>query len=509
MCDVQSGMASAIIQMYLKQVLECVVAGCVVVRHSALRVIQLVLAQGLVHPVQIVPYLVCMSTDSEEAIAHSADKQLQDIEKKYPGFIGMKAMQGFRLSYRLHTLIQENPPTRGFRSKEGEHPGALNGFLYSIMRSTKQHRRAVAFSLLKQFEEQARSSLSELLFIADNLAYFPYQVIDEPLFIIHHIDIMISVTGTNILQNFREALLPSPNAEVKINPETGQEEYVDDLEDEEDVEVYLSRLPPCLTPLIECINSCQGCLLLLMLKDYMKEIYGITDGRTTQYSPSDTSKQYDKGCARKSSAKFNPKSTLKRLKEESEIAEEKKEETQPKIDLISQYLNFKALMLKIDPDDEEDDSDAEAAARKGMQNDTDARAPNTRALRGQHNGSDVPLLPGTHDGWKEPPKEGDGSVQHLKTVPVDGVVEEIKVDEQQQQQQQQQPPPQVPVTRRTPIKPITIRASQVSNTREHRSHRSSSHKSSSHKKHKKKKKRKKNSDSEEEESEFSDPDFLV
>ena len=139
------------------QVLECVVTGCMGVRHSALRVIQLVLAQGLVHPVQIVPYLVCMSTDTEDMIAHSADKQLQDIEKKYPGFIGMKAMQGFRLSYRLHSLIQSSLPTRGFRTKEGEHPGALNGFLYSVMRSTKQHRRAVAFSLLKQFEEQAVS----------------------------------------------------------------------------------------------------------------------------------------------------------------------------------------------------------------------------------------------------------------------------------------------------------------------------------------------------------------
>ncbi|KAK7086913.1 hypothetical protein SK128_008836 [Halocaridina rubra] len=496
MCDVLSGMASAIIQVYLKQVLECVVSGDVTVRHSALRVIQLVLAQGLVHPVQIVPYLVCMSTDSEEVIAHSADKQLQDIEKKYPGFIGMKAMQGFRLSYRLHTLIQHERPTRGFRAKEGEHPGALNGFLYSIMRSTKQHRRAVAFSLLKQFEEQARSSLAELLFIADNLAYFPYQVIDEPLFIIHHIDIMISVTGTNILQNFRDAMLPSPNAEIKINPETGQQEYVDDLEEEEDVEVFLSRLPPCLTPLEDCINSCQGCLLLLMLKDYMKEIYGITDGRITQYSPSDTSKQYEKTCGRKSTAKFNPKSTLMRLKEEPQKgAFGGQDELQPKIDLISQYLNFKALMLKIDPDDEDDDSDLEHA-RKAMHNDTNAYVPNTRMLRGHHhNASDVPLLPGTHDGWKEPPKE-EGGVQALKPIAVDGMhSEDIKEVE-------------VLPPRRTPIKPITIRASQVANAKEHRSHRTP-HKSSSHKKHKKKKKRRKMSDSEDEESEFSDPDFLV
>lgn len=53
------------------------VAANLAIRHSALRVIQLVLAQGLVHPVQIVPYLICMSTDSEELISHSADKQLQ------------------------------------------------------------------------------------------------------------------------------------------------------------------------------------------------------------------------------------------------------------------------------------------------------------------------------------------------------------------------------------------------------------------------------------------------
>ena len=39
-----------------------------------------------------------------------------------------------------------------------------------------------------------------MLYLADNLAYIPYTVIDEPLFLIHHIDIMVSVIGCNILQ---------------------------------------------------------------------------------------------------------------------------------------------------------------------------------------------------------------------------------------------------------------------------------------------------------------------
>jgi hypothetical protein len=50
---------------------------------------------------QIVPYLICMSTDCETRMSHTADRELQEIEKKYPGFIHMKLMEGIRLSYKL------------------------------------------------------------------------------------------------------------------------------------------------------------------------------------------------------------------------------------------------------------------------------------------------------------------------------------------------------------------------------------------------------------------------
>ena len=45
-----------------------------------------------------------------------------------------------------------------------------------------------------------------MLYLADNLAYIPYTVVDEPLFVIHQIDIMISVAGSNLLQTFKEVL---------------------------------------------------------------------------------------------------------------------------------------------------------------------------------------------------------------------------------------------------------------------------------------------------------------
>ena len=49
-----------------------------------------------------------------------------------------------------------------------------------------------------------KQSLSLMLYFADNLAYIPYSVLDEPLYVIHHIDIQISVSGTNLLQTFKE-----------------------------------------------------------------------------------------------------------------------------------------------------------------------------------------------------------------------------------------------------------------------------------------------------------------
>lgn len=119
-----------------------------------------------------------------------------------------------------------------FRKKElDDLPTALNGFLYSLLRNTRPQRRALVLSLLKQFDDvsvriiysiliQIRiklgtklgfllqtAPLDQMLYLADNLSYFPYQVQDEPLFIIHHIDIIISTSGSNLLQLFREVII--------------------------------------------------------------------------------------------------------------------------------------------------------------------------------------------------------------------------------------------------------------------------------------------------------------
>ena len=69
----------------------------------------------------------------------------------------MKLLQGIKLSFTLQEILQRQQQkkaiVRGSRNKDGEMPGALNGFLYSILKNTKAQRRGILTSLLKQFEE--------------------------------------------------------------------------------------------------------------------------------------------------------------------------------------------------------------------------------------------------------------------------------------------------------------------------------------------------------------------
>ncbi|XP_065206815.1 nipped-B-like protein [Planococcus citri] len=496
MNDVSSGMASTIIQLYLKDVLESFLHPSSSVRQAALGVIQLILSQGLVHPVQIVPYLICMSTDEDKSISVCADKQLQDIEKKYPGFIHMKAQNGIKLSFTLQKIIQGTEVARGFREKEGELPSALNGFLYSILRS-KQQRRALMMSILKQFDETVKTNLAQMLYLADNVAYFPYQVLDEPLFIIHHINIMISVTGTNLVQSFKEALLPNPD--LKQDPEHAANAI--DEDDDEDEESLLKRLPEDTSVLQDCMIASQGCLMLLVLKQHLKTLYGFTDSKIALYSPSESAKVYEKSLNKKNVSKFNPKAALQKLKSKPSddyILDEKSRQQ-----LIAEYLEFKQLIISLDREDDDDDDNTKSQNTSKVNNvysgpnASDSSQTPTKAAKGDHNSSSsstmlTPTI--VLNSIHSTPASGQTNV----STPNSSVNNSFTPNHSQVT-------PKVPKLTIVPPKPPP-ESSRHSHSHSHRSHKSK--KSDRHKKHHHKRK-KKSYKSDESDDAASDPDYSL
>ncbi|XP_008114314.1 nipped-B-like protein isoform X4 [Anolis carolinensis] len=384
MGDISSGMSSSIMQLYLKQVLEAFFHTQSSVRHFALNVIALTLNQGLIHPVQCVPYLIAMGTDPEPSMRNKADQQLVEIDKKYAGFIHMKAVAGMKMSYQVQQAINVCPknPVRGFRQDEST--SALCSHLYSMIRGNRQHRRAFLISLLNLFDDTSKTEVNMLLYIADNLACFPYQTQEEPLFIMHHIDITLSVSGSNLLQSFKESMVKykkerKPSSDEESESESNSESESDseseeeihkprklrkrpgsdsDTDEENDINSVMKCLPENSAPLIEFANVSQGILLLLMLKQHLKNLCGFSDSKIQKYSPSESAKVYDKTINRKTAAHFHPKQTLDFLRSDmahSKITEEVKR------NIVKQYLDFKLLMEHLDPDEEEEDGEVSAS----------------------------------------------------------------------------------------------------------------------------------------------------
>lgn len=135
----------------------------------------------------------------------------------------MKASEGIKLSYRLQTIISneanaaadatakcknEFKPVRGL--KQDNTSEALNSYVYTLLRGTRQQRRGFLKNLLQLFDEISNVCLDELIFVADNLASFPYQTLDEALFVMHNIDLTVSVTGASLLQTFKEVIIFYP-----------------------------------------------------------------------------------------------------------------------------------------------------------------------------------------------------------------------------------------------------------------------------------------------------------
>ncbi|XP_069379773.1 nipped-B-like protein A isoform X5 [Paralichthys olivaceus] len=413
MGDISSGMSSSIMQLYLKQVLEAFFHTQSSVRHFALNVIALTLNQGLIHPVQCVPYLIAMGTDPEPSMRNKADQQLVEIDKKYTGFIHMKAVAGMKMSYNLQQAINLSRKSiiRGFRQDETH--SALCSHLFTMIRGNRQHRRAFLISLLNLYDDSAKTEVNMLLFIADNLACFPYQSQEEPLFIMHHIDITLSVSGSNLLQTFKELLLKEPRRkEKKVKKEwkntsdgahdeekmncdsprsddkengnsndddnddddvvrrpkkarkpvaTESSESESDLEDldVDDAEKVMRLLPDNPGSLLDFANAVQGILLLLVLKQHLKNQYGFSDSKIQKYSPTESAKVYDKAVNRKNNVHFHPRQTIDFISNNmahATLTDDIKKR------IVKQYLDFKCLMEHLDPDEEDEEGEASASA---------------------------------------------------------------------------------------------------------------------------------------------------
>lgn len=190
-----SDMSLQISRLYLHEVLHGFFNVNENVRSTSTEVLQLILRHGSAELIpEIVPFLICLSTDEYERNANRANHLLQFIGKEY-------LIDGFnmRLSVKFQTNLQNRGVSkikiaRGFRMKDANgEPTALNSFLYTLFTPCEKDRRSLIDSIIIQFDAEC-STIEEMIYLADNLAYFPYVLRDEPLYVLNKISRWIDQT---------------------------------------------------------------------------------------------------------------------------------------------------------------------------------------------------------------------------------------------------------------------------------------------------------------------------
>uniref|UniRef100_A0A183CFS0 Nipped-B protein n=1 Tax=Globodera pallida TaxID=36090 RepID=A0A183CFS0_GLOPA len=444
-----SGLSSSIIQQYWTAILNCYFHNDEVVRVNAAQVVRQTLEQGLVTPGSSVPTLVAMSTDTLVNVRTRVEVLIRDMNTKYKGMILSKAIPGVRLSFQLQHKIRYDlsQAIRGIRSSENplnssagpsaatttaaassssstdkkalsalptyaNDAQALLGNFYVCIRVNRQQRRSFLSSLLKLFSEDHKEKIDreEWVYVADNLAHFPYTVLDEPLYVIHQANSIISVSGQSILSQFRQLLLPSTGRgdgtrdqqqlqhqlqhvhlqqqQQQQSPQrpTTRRRYLDlsgrssnassmgssgssgallppeELE-EFSVEYIIEHLPSDRTHILELKLNSQACFLLLHLKLFLLRMYGLKEDKIAEYTPSEAAAVYEKACSRRNIRCFAPDFVINELAAAAASAGEQQRNADDWAErrrIAEDFHKFHEMLLSLD--ERRDDDEDEAAA---------------------------------------------------------------------------------------------------------------------------------------------------
>ncbi|KZV25012.1 nipped-B-like protein [Dorcoceras hygrometricum] len=100
-----TNICGGIVQLYWDNILGRCLDVNEQVRQSALKIVEVALRQGLVHPITCVPYLIALETDPQEVNSKLAHHLLMNMNEKYPAFFESRLGDGLQLSFMfIHSM---------------------------------------------------------------------------------------------------------------------------------------------------------------------------------------------------------------------------------------------------------------------------------------------------------------------------------------------------------------------------------------------------------------------
>ncbi|KAK9107321.1 hypothetical protein Syun_023332 [Stephania yunnanensis] len=285
------------------------------VRQTALKIVEVVLRQGLVHPITCVPYLIALETDLLESNWKLAHHLLSNMNEKYPSFFESRLGDGLQMSF---SFIQSMTSSSLEYSSQKKLLGSIKGKpdgnsitharvgvsrIYRVIRGNRVSRNKFMSSVVRKFDcpIPSPSQIPFLTYCTEILASLPFSSPDEPLYLIYTINRVIQVRAGSIEANMKafssyslegeDFVIPHGNGvgtidsvplhtsdhlmndDVKLQPINAADSY-------SILKVDLQKVQA------ECFAAI-ALQLLLKLKRHLKIVFGLNDARCQAYSPNE------------------------------------------------------------------------------------------------------------------------------------------------------------------------------------------------------------------------------
>ncbi|XP_071913172.1 sister chromatid cohesion protein SCC2-like isoform X1 [Coffea arabica] len=333
-----TNICGGIVQLYWDMILGRCLDVNEQVRQSALKIVEVVLRQGLVHPITCVPYLIALETDPQEANAKLANHLLMNMNEKYPAFFESRLGDGLQLSFVFMRCLNQNSSAHLDPKAVSKLSGNLKGKpdaspfayarlgisrIYKLIRGNRVSRNKFMASIVRKFDMPSwnDSVIPFLIYCTEILSLLPFTLPDEPLYLIYTINRVIQVRAGILEANMKAFLhlLRGENQEIDgngiIRPDPStlahesnvSEQIPEDL-DGQSPSRYASKdlgMPDITTGNSHGISGgdlqkiqadclAAGALqLLLKLKRHLKIVYSLDDARCQAFSPNEPPKPGD------------------------------------------------------------------------------------------------------------------------------------------------------------------------------------------------------------------------
>ncbi|KAJ8331310.1 Sister chromatid cohesion protein 2 [Batrachochytrium dendrobatidis] len=224
----EAGVASSVAQRFLGNIIDCLVCGDVQLQTLAFQTLALIVEQGFVHPILVVPAIAAIASSDYSVLASNALSMHQKLANKHASFIHSKNMSAVRCIYEFHALqsCKDAEYTRGYVYKPTStetdvalHAFARIGNLYALVQPVRIKRNEFLRAIVRVFEgSKSDMSIEHVryqIFISENLAHLDFKTFDEVLLVIHCITRILSISGESTMDTVRKVLSDSKDISTK------------------------------------------------------------------------------------------------------------------------------------------------------------------------------------------------------------------------------------------------------------------------------------------------------